>query len=357
MKNIKISDQVNNLFSVNNNIKTIKKIELPEYTSFYSPDYKFPLAILENLKKSLKTKITFVRAIIEDPFRPYEDLPLEEQFTSEDYQEMKKIGLSPGHLAAAGLHKSSMEAWNSTFYYINMVPQDIVLNAGIWMLLETFSKNVANNPFVKKFYCLSGVIPDYDQNVKLINGTVINKPKFCYKIFITKTANNMRNNNISIVAFLIPNVNLQPEGEALKLNKYLIDFDKLNAISGLNFYDIVEYIIKRNNMLIFQNKTKKQLSKKKTSSPSINFISLQDELTYGIKLNIKGFLEKSIKNAVWFGKIVNSETLDELEENWKQYQKLNEEEKLNRSLEYHKEYYDLAKDRILNNDVAVYIKL
>jgi DNA/RNA endonuclease G (NUC1) len=346
------SNKVSKLFKTNINI-----INLPEYTSYYSSEYKFPLIVVENLKKiTNKPKIHFVRAEIEDPFRKYEKIPEEHQYSVEDYQLMKKYGLSPGHNAPAGHHKTSMTNWSSTFYHINMAPQDIMLNAGVWLILEQWCHYISKNPIISKMYVITGSIPNNNEtNIEDLN---VNIPSFMYKIILA--ANKKNNNKLYIACFLYPNKPIIPEGDANLLSKYLIDIDKLSDMTKLNMKKIINFIIKKNNLFYNKNQTIKlqfnsnNLSNninntKKKTIRNIKFEFLGKLLKNGIKFNISNMLSKSLINGKYFGLLINSKTLDELEQHWIDYQKRNEKENLNRSLEYHKEYYELAKQRIIEN--------
>ena len=343
---IKKSNRINKLFKTKIDI-----IKLPEYTSYYSQKYKYPLMVSENLKKTInKPKINFVRAEIEDPFRKFEGLPAETQFSYEDYQIFKKFGLSPGHNAPAGHHKTTMKNWSDTFYFINMCPQDIVLNAGVWVILEQWCSYTANNNKLREFHVLTGSIPD--DKITDIAGVKVNIPKFMYKIVLATD----KQGSIYQACFLYPNTIIEPEGAATELKTYLVEFEKLSEMSGdvYDFKKIVDEYIKHNFKSLnkfrktktMKNKNKLRRRTKKRISINNEYKFLGDILKGDLHFDIKGMLVKSLENAKWFGKLINSKTLTELEANWKEYQRLNDEKKLNRTLEYHKEYYLLAKERL-----------
>jgi DNA/RNA endonuclease G (NUC1) len=344
--------KLNKLFKTNINV-----IKQPEYTSYYSSEYKYPLLVIENLKTSLnKPKISFVRSEIEDPFRKYEGLDKEAQYSVEDYQIMKKYGLSPGHNAPAGHHKSSMKIWSNTFYHINMTPQDIVLNAGVWLILEQWCYYIANNPIFKKLYILTGSIPAEEN--KTIENLTVNIPTFMYKIVLGTTKK--KPGKLLLACFLYPNKPIVPEGEANDISKYLISINKLNDMTDFNIIEILNLIIKiwniiptkKRQTIKLNNKLNNKISntKKRSSNQKIlKYEFLGSILRNGIQYNIKSTLLKSLINAKYFGLLIHSKTLDELEKHWNDYVKKNEKEKLNRSLEYHKEYYELAKQRIISN--------
>lgn len=349
-----ISKKINKLF----NGEKIIVCNLPEYKSYFSPKLKYPLLVIENVKKTNKGKIELVRTDVEDPFRPFEELNENIQLTADDFKELKRLGSSPGHLAPAGQHKNSFEAWSSTFYHINMVPQNIVINSGIWMVLERWCSYIGNNPTFRKLFIASGVIPD-KESIILQNGNKVNNPKFCYKIILAKTNRNIRNNNIAIAVLLVPNEPIEPQGEALDLSKYLIEPEKLSQYLGYDANRIISHIIKSNNLIPHSKKVsntkKNDITKKKSNSTlkhkkdDYTLTFLGDELKGGIKYELKGNILKFIKNSIWFGKIIYSKSIEELEKNWKSYQELNEKEKLNKTTEFHEEYYNLAKERLIKD--------
>lgn len=311
----------------------------PEYKSYYSSKYKYPLLVTENLKKiAYKPKIQFVRADIEDPFRKLENFDADKQLSTEDYQLLKEYGYSPGHNAVAGHHKTTMENWASTFYYINMTPQEIVLNAGIWLILEQWCQYLSKNKLFTAFYVLTGSIPN-KENSKFANANhklEVNIPSYMYKIVLAKCKND---NNLYYACFLCSNLPINPIGEARDINKYLINIDKLSNYANIDIYKLIKHICRVENLI------KKKTVKKNKKEITLNFLGT----VLPIKYDIKDFLDKSLQNATWFGKLIYSKTIEELDNNWKTYVELNEKYKLNRSLEYHKEYYDLAKQRITTN--------
>jgi DNA/RNA endonuclease G (NUC1) len=337
--------KLNKLFKTNIDI-----IRLKEYTSYYSSKYKMPMLVIENLKAAInKPNVKFIRAEIDDPFRKYntkQNNP--DQYSVEDYQLMKKYGLSPGHNAPAGHHKSSMETWGTTFYHINMTPQDIVLNAGVWLILEQWCYYIAKNPSLKKLYILTGNIPN--NKTTKIESLDVNIPTFMYKIVIATSKK--KSNNIYIACFLYPNKPIIPNNNTNDLENYLIDIDKLSDICKLDINSIIKFIIKKfkidKTKLTKKNTiTNKYTFKKNTDN---NFVFLGDILKGGIHFDLSPMLKKSLINAHYFGLLINSKTLDELETHWNDYIEKNKKQKLNRSLEYHKEYYELAKQRIISNN-------
>lgn len=307
-------------------------IKFTEYNTFYSNSLKYPLIVSENLKEiKFKPKINFVRAEIEDPFSTLDGIELTQQLSLNDYKELKKYGYSPGHNAPAGHHKTSMTNWSDTFYHVNMAPQEITFNAGIWLILEQWCNYTANNRNLKKFIVLTGSIPD-KKDTYISPSLSLNIPKFMFKIILAKQKND---NTIYYVCFLCHNLPIDPTNKDTNdIKNYLIEPSKLSTYTGYNVNKVIKYFSNNYNL------------KKTQTAAEFKFLgNILD-----IKFDIKGMLEKSLQNGLWFGKLIYSKTIKELESNWKEYQKLNEKYNLNRSLEYHKEYYDLAKTRISKNN-------
>lgn len=344
------SQQINSIFKTQ-----IKIIHCPEYTSYYSPLYKYPLLVAENLKQAFRSpSIRLVRADIEDPFRIFEQLDNTEQLSVNDYQILKKYGFSPGHNAPAGHHKTSMKSWEDTFYHINMTPQEITFNAGIWLIIEQWCSYTVNHHAIQSMYVLTGSIPA-KENTKL-DDLRVNIPTFMYKIIIVIG----KNGKMYQIAFMCPNKMIMPEGNAVEIDRYLITINDLSNKCGINLHMLINVFLmnidKMRNVKTMKRSIHGKIKKPRLTMKQIlnaqdgNMYVLSD-LIGPIKFDIKSMLSKSLENGKWFGLIINSTSLDKLEENWLEYQRLNEEKKLNRTIEYHEEYYRLAKQRLfaINN--------
>ncbi|XP_032831386.2 nuclease EXOG, mitochondrial-like isoform X2 [Petromyzon marinus] len=72
-------------------------------------------------------------------FRP--DPGIEARFSASD-SDFRDSGWSRGHMAPSEDNKFSQEAMNQTFYFSNIVPQDISNNEGIWRSLESLCEQL-----------------------------------------------------------------------------------------------------------------------------------------------------------------------------------------------------------------------
>lgn len=337
--------KTNKTFSKIFKYENIKIIKFPEYTSYYSCKHKLPLMVVEDLKTVLAKKtISFVRADIEDPFQPFEGLGNNcPQYSVADYQIIKKYGSSPGHNAPAGHHKSTMDNWSSTFYHVNMTPQDIMLNAGVWLISEQWCYYISRNNKLRNVIVISGSIPD-DKETNLGGELKINNPPFMFKIILT-TSSRFSDKNVYVGCLLYPNKPIIPEGEATDIGKYYVPLEKLDDMCDYDIQGFVNQIIKQYK-LGFSGYTKKTSTTGKKQTGEIKPLHEIIPIKYDIKDNLK----RSLINGKYFGLLINSTSLDELELHWKDYEKLfNEIPNLNRSLDYHREYYDLCKMRLVGS--------
>lgn len=325
------------------NDKSLQEIKLPQYTSYYSKKYKYPLLVVETTKANTKKQnVTFKRALIQDPFKKYNGIDLNSQYSVDDYNTMKKYGLSPGHNAPAGHHKSSMENWANTFYHINMTPQEIVLNSGIWMINEQWCYFISKNNNINDLLVLTGSIPNKYGDSKIGNELVINYPNYMYKIIIAKHKN--APGKLLYACFLYPNKAIYPLGQARNIRRYLLSPEKLSSYTGFDVYKLMELVSKKFNFI----NTNTSKTKKNTKTNNTNFDYLDNYQP--IYFKISEHTDKFLNNCYWFGKLIYSQTINELDQNWKTYVELNKKHNYNPTTEYHQEFYDLAKERIVSKN-------
>ena len=72
-------------------------------------------------------------------FRPDPTVPKE---FSSDNRDFRGSGWSRGHMAPAGINKPCQDSMNQTFYYTNVVPQDLDNNCNYWNRLEIWCRNL-----------------------------------------------------------------------------------------------------------------------------------------------------------------------------------------------------------------------
>ena len=115
----------------------ISDVQRQGYRILHSRNLKQPIVVtetlsavaLENLSSRSRPKFT------EDP-----DLSPDAQPSDTDFKGRR---WSRGHLAAARNHAANRAAFDETFYYGNISPQDPVLNAGAWSQLEQQARHLA----------------------------------------------------------------------------------------------------------------------------------------------------------------------------------------------------------------------
>ena len=282
----------------------------------YSTQHHYPVCVVETFNGLQDVGID--RNTVNEPFQPDPEVPKINSATMQQYHDYMQYGGSYGHNAPAGFHKSSLEAYKSTFLLSNICPQEVVFNSGLWRLLETWHKALVKKH--KKVTILTGSI---GSQLKTFNDSTMCVPTHMYKIaIIHATAKTTQPNKPYIAAFLMSNKPGMCSGTLKQhqcaLSHYLIhpvavrdlikstmQFD-INDVMPVPIHDIKHHI--------------------KDIEP------VQVPMTASIKA--------AIKSSVLYGKLVYSKSLQELE---RHYQQGKEQKLLNH---YHELYYTLAKQRI-----------
>jgi len=174
-------------------------------------------------------------------FKPNSDVPERFRASNKDYWDS---GWSRGHLAAAGTHRGSQEAQDSTFLLnSNIVPQDLSMNGCDWNRLEVLVRDLTKEFPNGKVYVLSGPVwvPETGNGItrrpfgknKIILHEVVGEhsvhvPTHMFKIIRVEDASKQL---IATAAFLMPN---RPILKDEPLEKYLTDIPTLEKHTGLN---------------------------------------------------------------------------------------------------------------------------
>lgn len=308
-------ENIHNSFKNEKNLKIIKK---KEYTIYYSCTHKYPLLVAENLNKNTGKIIgdDFSKnKNIEYPLRIDEDIPIEYMFTEDNYNDYMDYGGSYGQNAPSINHKTNINTYLDTFKLSNLSPREVTLNNGMWYILEFWSRNLIKSNEIENIHIYTGSITG-KKNIK-INNSNINVPSHCFKII---TANDINDNNTMYIAcFLIPNK--KPVERIYKLYKYLTSLKDICKISGIDFFQIFKYHSDFNELSIIQ--------------------SLKRKIRIDIHLNDNKHLINQIKTSIYYGNLIYSENLLELNTHWNKCIKLN----INNNI--HQLYYNKAKNRIL----------
>jgi DNA/RNA endonuclease G (NUC1) len=168
-----------------------------------------------------------------------------EQFRADNTDYSVRPGLSRGHLAAAQFHKSSQQEMDATFdLSLNIVPQDMTVNACDWFRLEQMSKALCKE--FSKLYVLTGPAfvptesgPNNSGLVKQIQYEVIGQhqvavPTHMFKCLLGENSNNSPNSQkYALGCFLMPN---KPIRDEKPLAAYQIGPDELEKITGLKLF-------------------------------------------------------------------------------------------------------------------------
>jgi endonuclease G len=318
MSNIQI---LRNAFKRDNELCILQK---KEFDIFYSCKFKYPLLTVEEVNKNTgKTEGSRIeRKNVDDPFKADMALPKDCRLYIKNYSDYMQYGGSFGHNAPAGSHKTNISVYNTTFLLSNMCPQEIVLNTGLWNILETWTRTLKNDHRLKDIRVYTGSIPDV-KNTQF-DKTIINVPLYMFKVVSCRIINE-GNINVSeptlflTACFLIPNE--PPKTKIHKLYKYLIPFQKMCNISQINFNELFTYYSKFNPGL-----------------------EKMDEMNNHVRTDIHlahhPVLIRQMHSSEWYGRIVYSKTLEDLENNWEMAKRKNFGD------EFHECYYDFAKKRI-----------
>lgn len=303
-----------NAFIKEKNLKIIKKTE---FDIFYSCTYKYPLLVVEKIDKNTGKIIGENYSkdeTIQFPLKEDEYLPSEYMLTEQNYKDYMEYGGCYGQNAPSINHKTNINTYLDTFKLSNLTPREVTLNNGMWHILEIWSKNIVHSNLIGNIIIYTGSIPNKN-NIKL-NDSNINVPTHFFKIV---TATDIENKNyIYIACFLIPNK--KPAERIYKLYKYLISLKELSKLTSIDFFQIFKYYNNFNEQSIIQ--------------------SLKRKIRIDIHLNDNKNLIKQIKAAIYYGNLIYSESLQELNMYWIKCKELQIDNNI------HQLYYNLSKKRL-----------
>lgn len=154
--------------------------------------------------------------------RPYFQVDNAVKTKAAHWRNYKKSGFDKGHLCPAGDRRFTKAAHDETFLTSNISPQEHQFNAGVWNRLEQKVRYWAKkNDGV--FVITGGVL---ENNLKTIGSESVSIPKQFYKVILDKT-----NGRIKMLAFLMPH-----KASNLPLYKFVVSVDKIEAITGIDFF-------------------------------------------------------------------------------------------------------------------------
>jgi endonuclease G len=189
-------------------------IEHEFYTLSYSEKHEQAEWVAYELKKDQLSHSNFERPyFIDDP---------EVDSGSASWKNYKRSGYDKGHLCPAGDRRFSRKAFDETFYTSNISPQLNDFNAGIWNNLEQKTRYWASK-YDGVYVITGGVLTN---NLKTIGSEDVSVPKYFYKILLDNSRGEYK-----VIAFLLPH-----ESSERPLNKFVVSVDKIEQMTGINFF-------------------------------------------------------------------------------------------------------------------------
>ena len=341
-ENIKINkinkyNELRNYFKDDNIFIIIHKL----YDVFYSINNKLPLLVVEehnkfkNLEKTQNLLLKKDKKMNYPYFSNNININSDNLFLDDkDYINLLTQGGALKHHATTDNYNDNENYYLDAFDISNTSIIDIVLKTGLLYLLDYWIKTLYNDKTLKNIKIYSGSIPS-KENIN-INGKKINIPAYFYKIitcednnkqkynnliynqnhnqnnnqnnnqnhnqnnnfindFLYINNNTQNNSNFYCVCFLIPNV--RPDERIYKLYKYIVELNDIINLTNIDFYNIFKYYTDYNDFKRINN--------------------LRYRVRIDIHLNDYPILIKKIKGSFFYGLLVDSKNLSELENNWR----------------------------------------
>lgn len=327
---------------INKNIILLNKIE---FDIFYSCKLKYPLLVKETITpltgNTDPNEPSIDRRIIDDPFREDADIPAKYRHTLEEYESIMAYGASMGHNAPAGQHKTNMTVYSETFLLSNITPQEMVFNSGLWVLMENWCKQLGRNTNLQNITVFTGSIPDskdinihnhndnYNDNHNNHNNhnnIKMNIPLKMFKIICFQTIDKPNTTHMEILIANNAPYYVNPKIGKFDLNSYLVSTKShswFENFSGINIKILLEYYgFNTSNIKPFRY-----------------FINMNVNLSPALRL--------LMKKSNWFGNIIYSKSVDEIDKKWEECKAL---EKEFQNIYFHKKYYELVRNRLLNEE-------
>jgi DNA/RNA endonuclease G (NUC1) len=303
---------------------TILLLKKKEFDIFYSCKRKYPLLVAENI---IPPTGKIDRRQIKDPFREDPIVPPKGRHTLNDYLAYMEYGGSMGHNAPAGQHQTDMDIYYETFLLSNITPQEMVFNSGLWVIMENWCRFLYKVPNITNIRVFTGSIPEekahdfggIKMNIpikmfKIVCFELVNRPGITFmEIFIANNSAyyvNPKTVKFDLSSFLVP----------VKSHKWFQKFTSINLETLLEYYGYKTNVIK----------------------PFRSVISME--------LFLSPAMQKLMKKSNWFGYLIYSPSLNHLEQKWKECQKL---EKEFETLEYHQQFYELTKKRLIRDKDSI----
>ena len=241
--NLKLTNNINikDIFSNNNKIsKNVIFLKKLSFDIFYNYNYKLPLLVRESLTNLTgKGDNKIERSKIQDAFIKDPDIPTKHSYNNKDYETYEYYSGSHGHIAPASWHKLNRRDYDNTFLFSNIIPQNYIMNAGIWNYLERWCYNLKYN---KKIF-----------NINIFTGIVLNdKSTICFNAKLEKSALNIPSELYKIISFNYINVPDVTFIDIIVMKNKAINIINNNNINNIN---LNKYILKKNLYNSFETKT------------------------------------------------------------------------------------------------------
>jgi DNA/RNA endonuclease G (NUC1) len=311
------------------NIQLLKKTE---FDIFYSRYYKYPILVQETITKltgKTDPNETYIdRRLIEDPF--HEDLEIPEKYrhTLDDYKKYMKYGGSMGHNAPAGQHKTNMKIFTETFALSNITPQEMVFNSGLWALMENWCKFLPRNNQLDNIMVFTGSIPS--EVYTSFDGMRMNVPKEMFKIVVFEMPHYKPNTTfMEILIGKNKPFYVDPKISNFNLEYFILSpqyYTKFQRETGIDLLSLLEYYGYKSNKV-------RQFHK---------LISMF--------IPLSPMLQMLMKKSNWFGYLIYAKSLEDLEIKWSEVQEMENEFE---TLEYHRQFYEFTKQRLLDGRIAL----
>ena len=321
--------------------KSIEFLQKLEFDIWYDTKLKYPLLVAQPIdEKTFEQNHEVRRDLIGDSFTPdiNSQVSKKETLSEADYKIYMEYGGSMGHNAPASYHKTSLDTYKETFLLSNVCPQEIVLNAGVWVLLETWCRDffLRGQSKIRNLIVFTGSIKSrttdtFKSYMKKGESVKMNVPTHMYKILMYKTVDG----KFTCFAFLFKNepIYLHDGTKYYDMSKHIVSMDKLCNMANMSLDHLLNYYLQKFSIMegLESNKVPKvgelfKIMKKKK-----------------FRFQVNRYFTTQMGRSEYYGRLVYSKTMKELEEHWAVVKKRKEEF---RNIDFHKEYYDMAKKRL-----------
>ena len=305
--------------------KSIIFLKKTEFDIFYSCKYKYPILVKETITSQTGNPELngerIDRSKLIDPFMEDTEIPSESRHTLEDYDKYMAYGVSMGHNAPAGQHKTNMKIFTETFLLSNITPQEMVFNSGLWALFENWCKKLGDNKKLYDITIFTGSIPAKQNTIFNNVGVTMNIPQKMFKIICF---HHIDKPNITFMEILIANNSpyfINPKTINYDISPYLVSSKSLEWFQNYSNIDI-------NNLLNFYGFNTKNIK------PFRTLILME--------IHLHTLLKLLMLKSNWYGYLIYAKTIQELDKKWEECKSLKFD-----NLQYHQEFYERVRIKLI----------